>query len=175
MTAATTASRNGEPAPSIRRRTGDAGLLDRRPDAVELGVRASEHGDASGADQAGIEMADEPSDGGGLVLLVSAVDDANGVTVGSPGSDGRRLTAGREDVRAGLDDLGRAAMVRRKSDDLDAGEAVADVDQEARIGPVEGEDRLCRITHEEQVVVVVTQQVDESVLDRVEVLRLVDE
>ena len=97
-------------------------------------------------------MADEPGDGGRFVVLVDAVDDANGAAVGPAGSHGRRLAAGREDVRAGLDDLRRAAMVRREPDDLDAGEPVADVDQQARVGAVEGEDRLRRVADEEQVV-----------------------
>ena len=66
-------------------------------------------------------------------------------------------------------------MVRREPDDLDAREPVADVDQQARVGAVEGEDRLRRIADEEQVVLIVTQQVDEAVLHRVEVLGLVDE
>ena len=114
-------------------------------------------------------------DGRCLVLLVGAVDDSDAVTVGSAGSDRRRLSAGGEDVGTGLDDLGRAAMVRRQPDDLDPREPVADLDQQARVGAVEGEDRLRRVADEEQVVVVVAQEIDEPVLDRVQVLRLVDE
>ena len=96
-------------------------------------VRAST-ADPASADEAGIEVADEPGDGGRLVLLVGAVDDADGVAVGSTGSHRRRLAAGGEDVGAGFDDLRRAAMVRREPDDLDAGEPVADVD--SRLGSV---------------------------------------
>ena len=55
------------------------------------------------------------------------------------------------------------------------GEAVVDVDEQRRVGPVESVDRLCRVADEEQVVAAASQQIDESVLERVEVLRLVDE
>jgi hypothetical protein len=78
-------------------------------------------------------------------------------------------------VDAGLDDLRSAAVVRRESHDLDPGKPRADVDEQAGIGAVEGEDRLCRIADEKQVVAVAAQEIDEPVLDRVEVLRLVDQ
>ena len=81
----------------------------------------------------------------------------------------------RRCLGADLHDLGRAPMVDRQPDDLDAGEPIGDVPEERRIGPVEAVDRLRRVADHEQVVDPVSEQVDEPVLERVEVLRLVDQ
>ena len=78
-------------------------------------------------------------------------------------------------MQPGLHDLRRAAVVHRQPDHLDAGEAGLHVDEEGRIGAVEPVDRLRRITDEEQVVAPGAEQVDEPVLERVQVLRLVDQ
>jgi hypothetical protein len=95
--------------------------------------------------------------------------------VGAIGTEWAALIAGSEDVNAGGDDLGGAAMVDRQPDDLDTGKAPFDVDEQGRVGAVEAVDRLRGVADEEQVVAAGPQQVDELVLERVEVLGLVDE
>ena len=87
----------------------------------------------------------------------------------------RRLPAHVEDVQPGLHDLRGAAVVHRQADDLDAGEAGLDVDEQGGIGTVEPVDGLRRIADEEQVVASGAEEIDEPVLERVEVLGLVDE
>ena len=82
-------------------------------------------------------------------------------TVGAVGDEHRRLVAGGEHVQPGGDDLGRAAVVHRQADDLDAGKAVLDVDQQGRIGAVEPVDRLRRIADEEEVVAPGAEDVDD--------------
>ena len=72
-------------------------------------------------------------------------------------------------------DLGRTPVVHRQPDDLDAGKASLDVDEQGRVGAVESVDRLRRVTDEEEIVASGTEDVDELMLERVEVLGLVDE
>ena len=74
-----------------------------------------------------------------------------------------------------FDDLIGAAMVDGQPDHLDAGEAIRDVDEQRRVGAGEAVDRLRRIADEEHVVATRPNEVDEPVLERVQVLGLVDE
>ena len=78
-------------------------------------------------------------------------------------------------MQPGLHDLRGAAVVRRQANDLDAGEAGLDVDEQGGIGTVEPVDGLRRIADEEQVVASGAEEIDEPVLERVEVLGLVDQ
>ena len=85
------------------------------------------------------------------------------------------LAVGAEHLDAGGDDLRRAAVVHRQVDDLDAREARGDVEQQVGIGAVEAVDRLRRVADEEEVAAATVEQRHEALLDRVEVLGLVDE
>ena len=78
-------------------------------------------------------------------------------------------------MRAGGDDLRRAAMVGRKSDHLHTSQAIGETGQEGGIRPVEAVDGLRWITDEVEIVAAAGDELEEPVLDRVEVLRFVDE
>ena len=66
-------------------------------------------------------------------------------------------------------------MVDRQAHDFDTGEAGLDIDEQGWIRAVEPIDRLSWITNEKQVVAPGSQQVDEAMLERVEILSFVDE
>ena len=158
------------PAGARRRRRGERGG-DRR----ELGVGAGEHRHAVGPHQAGIEAGDHRGHAGGFAVLVVVGDDLRGRAVGPRRPHAGRLPVGAQRVRAGVDHLGRRPVVGGQAHDLDAGEPRRHVEQQTGVGAVEPVDRLCRVAHQEQVVAAEPELVDEPVLERVEVLRLVDE
>ena len=110
-----------------------------------------------------------------LVRLVGRGEIDHRGAVAAARRERRRLPTHVEDVQPGLHDLWGAAVVHRQADDLDAGEAGLHVDEQGRIGTVEPVDGLRRIADEEQVVASGAEQVDEPVLERIQVLRLVDE
>ena len=80
-----------------------------------------------------------------------------------------------EHVRSGGDDLRRAAVVDGQSHHLDTREAVLDIDQQRGVAAVEAVDRLRRVADEVQVVMSGAEQIEQLVLERVQVLRLVDQ
>ena len=96
-------------------------------------------------------------------------------TVGPVRHQRARLSGAGQHVDAGSHDLGCASMVDGKSHDLDAGKSGLDVDEQTRVGAVESVHRLRGVTDEEEIVAAGAQQVDECVLERIEVLGLVDE
>ena len=73
------------------------------------------------------------------------------------------------------DDLRGAPPVRRQAHDLDAGQVPVDLGEQCRVGAVERVDGLRRVADEEEITAVGRQLVEDPVLDRVEVLGLVDE
>ena len=74
-----------------------------------------------------------------------------------------------------LHDLRRAAVVAGQRDDGDAREPLLDVEQRRRVGAVPAVDRLAVIADEADVGATVADGVEQRELQRVEVLRLVDE
>ncbi len=80
-----------------------------------------------------------------------------------------------EHVATGGHDLRGAAMIRRQSDHLDAGEPIGDVGEEQRVRAVEAVDRLRRIPDQVEVVPSADDELEQPELDGVQVLRLVHE
>ena len=154
---------------------GKSGSLDRVGDRAELGVGARQDRHFAGADQVRVAPQEELRDVAALVGLVVGDEPLDARPIGPVRHERARLIGGGEHVHAGGDDLRCASMVDRQPDHLDAGEAGLDVDEQARVGAVEAVDRLRRVADEEQVVAAGAEQVDERVLERVEVLGLVDE
>ena len=109
-----------------------------------------------------------------MVLVVGA-DEAHRRAVAARRAGRPFLAAGPKHRDAGVDDLRRAAVVDRQVDDLDAREAAGHVEQQVGVGAVEAVDRLRRVADQEEVAPSAVEQLDEPLLDRVEVLGLVDE
>ena len=167
---------SGEPDARVAlRRTGDARSRERVGDRGDLDVRADQHADLAGAHERGVARGDEVRDRRASSASSVAVEIGHAGAVAPARRERRRLPAHLEDVQPGLHDLRRAAVVHRQADDLDAGEAGLDVDEQGRIGTVEPVDRLRRIADEEEVVASGAEQIDEPVLERVQVLGLVDQ
>ena len=126
-------------------------------------------------DERRIERGDRARDGRGLGLLVGVRDDPHHWAVGSGRAQLGGLLAACEHVHAGGDDLRRAAVVDGQPHDLDAGEAVLDIQQQRGVAAVEAVDRLRGIADEVQVVASGAEEIEQALLERVQVLRLVDE
>ncbi len=154
---------------------GETGPFDRIGDRAELGIGAGEHRHFAGADEVRIAPQEELHDLTASSVSSSATDRSHARPVGSVRHERAGLIGRGQYVDAGRHDLRRASMVDGQADDLDAGEAGLDVDEQTRVGAVEAVDRLRRIADEEQVVATRSQQIDERMLEWVEVLRLVDQ
>ena len=85
------------------------------------------------------------------------------------------LAAGAQRRGAGADHLRRAAVVGGQGDDRDAGIDPLDLGHRRVVGTVPSIDRLARIADQTDVGTPTSPRLEQRVLQRVEVLRLVDE
>ena len=144
-------------------------------DWFELGVGAGEHGNLAGSNEPRIGAYDVVGDTARFGLGIGPSKLLDSCAIAAVGNEISRLAADGEDMHARPNDLWSTAVVDREPDDLDPGKAGLDVDQERRVGTVESVDRLCRIANQEQVITTGAEKVDEPMLQRVEVLGLVDQ
>lgn len=155
---------------------GDAGPVELLPQHRQLGMGPGEDRHLTAADHPWVEPSEPGDDRRCLVVGVLAADHGDGRPVRSRRRRRRRLDpGGDEDVDADVEHLRAASVVRRQPDDLDPVESFAHLGEQRRIGSVEPVDRLRRIAHEEEIVVAAPEELDDPVLERVEILRLVDE
>jgi hypothetical protein len=116
------------------------------------GGRLSEAVTFTGANECRVATGDGSADSYRLVAFVVGDQLSHSRAVGPTRDERRRLVAGREHVQAGRHDLGGAPVVHREANDLDAGEAFLDIDEQRGIGTIEAVDGLCRIADQEQIV-----------------------
>jgi hypothetical protein len=80
-----------------------------------------------------------------------------------------------ENLDSGLDHLGGASVIDRKPDDLNAGEALMNIEEKSRVASVESVNGLRWIADEKKIVVTESQLIEQSLLERGQVLGFIDE
>ena len=138
-------------------------------------MRAGQHGHAARAGERRVESCDRRSDPGGFRRFVVVADDLDQSAVRSGGLDRIVVIDGPERAGADVHDLGRAPVVDREPHHLDSGKPIGHLAEDRWVGAVEAVDRLRGVADQEQVVGALAEQLDEPMLERIEVLCLVDE
>ena len=153
----------------------ETGSTERSAGGRERGVGPREYGDLAVADETRVGACDRGGDGGRLAVFVVVGSDPDRWTVTAGRLDVATDVGAPQDEASGVDDLRGAAVVDGKADDLDAGKPFGDVEKQGRVGAGEAVDRLRRIADQENVVSATPDHLDHPVLERVEILRFIDE
>ncbi|ESU46325.1 hypothetical protein P376_5701 [Streptomyces sp. HCCB10043] len=145
-----------------------------------LGVDPVEHGDLAGRYARGDEVADAPGGGLGLGGLVPVLRVDRLGTLVALGDQLQTVVGGlavglAQEAVGEVDDLGGGAVVPDQLDDGRPGVAGAEVQQVVGGGPGEGVDRLAGVADDAEVVPVADPEVEQPLLERADVLVLVDD